>query len=146
MTSPNGGVITPQIKSQFADTQKEPGLMIFNMETALADLKAAGELRSKETSKRWQAHYDYALARLMSRLVYIYEYNNILAQVRGDSLPPARGSIHNGWRVGSQEEGADQRGPRSRSWSRTSRRRGSALPTKEPRHPVGVGFGGRGRI
>ena len=82
LTSPGGGVITPQIKNQFFATQKEPGIMIFHMETALADLKAAGEARAKESSKRWLANYDFALARLMSRLVYIYEYNNILAQVR----------------------------------------------------------------
>ncbi|HWY85126.1 MAG TPA: caspase family protein [Gemmataceae bacterium] len=103
LTNPGGGVITPQIKSQFAATQKEPGIMIFHMETALADLKAAGELRAKEPSKRWLANYDYALARLMSRLVYIYEYNNILAQVRADSLPPLE-PIHHGWRVGSQKK------------------------------------------
>jgi hypothetical protein len=97
------GPITPQVKKQFAATQQEPGIMIFEMETALADLKAAGQKRARETSKRWQANYDYALARLQSRLVYLYEYNNILAQVRSDSLPTLE-PIHTGWRVGSQKK------------------------------------------
>lgn len=103
LTNPAGGAITPAIKKTFADNQKEPGVMIFQMESALAELKAANEMRDKETSKRWVANYDYALARLQSRLVYIYEYNNILAQVRGDNLP-ALEPIHNGWRVGSQKK------------------------------------------
>ena len=98
-----GGPITPQIKSQYFATKQAPGIMIFHMETALADLKAAGQMRDKETSKRWLAHYDYALARLQSRLVYLYEYNNILAQVRSDSLPLLE-PIHTGWRVGSQKK------------------------------------------
>jgi hypothetical protein len=98
-----GGPITPQVKKQFAATQQEPGIMIFQMETALAELKTAGQKRAQETSRRWLANYDYALARLQSRLVYLYEYNNILAQVRGDSLPPLE-PIHTGWRVGSQKK------------------------------------------
>src|SRR5205085_8403669 len=73
------------------------------MEKTLADLQAAGEMRDKETSKRWLALFDYTMARFQSRLVYIYEYNNILAQVRGDSLPELQ-PIHNGWRVGSQKK------------------------------------------
>jgi len=103
LINPGGGAITPAIKKDFAASQKEPGVMIFQMETALADLKAAGEMRDKETSKRWLANYDYALARLQSRLVYLYEYNNILAQVRSDSLPPLE-PFHDGWRVGSQKK------------------------------------------
>ncbi len=93
--------ITPEIKKKFFAEQKEPGLLIFQMEKALADLKGAGEKREQETSKRWQANYDYALARLQSRLVFIYEYNNILAQVRGDNLPDLE-NVNNMWRVGSQ--------------------------------------------
>ncbi len=103
LTNPAGGTITQQIKTQFAATQKEPGIMIFQMEKALADLKAAGEMRDKETSKRWLANYDYTLARLQSRLVYIFEYNYVLAEVRSDSLP-ALEPVHNGWRVGSQKK------------------------------------------
>ena len=66
-----------------------------------AKLKEAGDKRDQEPSKRWQAHYDYCLARLQSRLVFIYEYNFVLAQVRSDSLP-ALEQVHNAWRIGSR--------------------------------------------
>ena len=98
-----GGQISAQIKAAFLKDQSEPGVMIFEMEKVLADMKAAAEMRDKESSKRWQANFDYALARLQSRLVFIYEYNNLLAQVRGDSLPALEGG-QNGWRVGSRKK------------------------------------------
>ena len=102
LTNP-GGPITPQIKASFLKDQQEPGVAIFELERALDVLKEAGKEHDKETSKRWLADYDYTLARLMARLVYTYEYNFILAQVRSDSLPELNPAIHNGWRIGSRE-------------------------------------------
>lgn len=102
LTNP-GGPITPQVKSQFAANQKDPGMLIFELEKALNEVKEAGAKRNEETSKRWLAHYDYAQARLQERLVYLYEYDNILAQVRRDDMP-ALEPIHNGWRVGSERK------------------------------------------
>ncbi len=102
LTNP-GGAITPQIKAQFLKEQQTPGLMIFELEKLKAEIDMVADKRDVETSKRWQAHFDYAVARLQSRLVFLYEYNNILAQVRSDSLP-ALEPIHNGWRVGSQKK------------------------------------------
>src|SRR5262249_32421963 len=55
-----------------------------------------------EPSKRWQAHFHYTLAKFESRVVYLYEYNFILAQVRGDQLPDIDPKIHTGWRAGSK--------------------------------------------
>ncbi len=102
LTDP-GGPITPAVKTAFLERQKGPALSIFALEQALVKLQKAGEEhRDNETAKRWQVHYDYTLARLKSRLIYIYEYNNILAQVRGDSLPELTPNVHNGWRVGSR--------------------------------------------
>jgi Caspase domain len=95
-----GSPITPAIKKQYLAKQQQPGLLIFEMENALAQMKVAGAKRDLETSKRWQAHFDYAMARLQARLVFIYEYDNILAQVRGDNLPELQ-SFQTGWRVGS---------------------------------------------
>ncbi len=92
--------ITPAIKKQYLDKQQQPGLLIFEMEGALAQMKAAGAKRDLEKSKRWQAHFDYAMAHLQARLVFIYEYDNILAQVRGDNLPDLQ-PFQTGWRVGS---------------------------------------------
>jgi hypothetical protein len=101
LTSP-GGPVSGKIKEAFLRDQREPGIAIFELERALDKLNQAADERDKEPSRRWQAHYDYTKARLMSRLVYTYEYNFILAQVRSDSLPELNPRIHNGWRVGSR--------------------------------------------
>ncbi|MCI0640031.1 MAG: caspase family protein [Gemmataceae bacterium] len=95
-----GTQISQQVKNGFLKEQQAPGLMIFNLETLKTEIDQLAEKRDMETSKRWLANFDYAYARLLSRIVYIYEYNNILAQVRGDSLPELE-PIHSGWRVGA---------------------------------------------
>ena len=61
--------------------------MQFELKDALDQLVKAGEMRDKETSKRWQVNFDLAVARLKARLIYLNEYNEILAKVRGDALP-----------------------------------------------------------
>jgi hypothetical protein len=82
------GAVNDQVKKQIHAEQRGPGQAIAGLERALAALEKAGKGRDKESSKRWQANYDFTLARLKSRLVYLYEYNNLLAQIRGDALPP----------------------------------------------------------
>jgi len=83
--------------------QKNPAMATLVLEELLMDAKKLAESRDQEKSKRWQAHFDLALARLQSRLVYIYEYNNLLAQVRTDSLPMLD-PVHTGWRVNSSNK------------------------------------------
>lgn len=81
--------------------EKEVARTMRELDEALQDLLAAGkEGRAKEPSKRWQAHYDYILARLEAQMAYLYEYNSLLGQMRKD-LPP-KGPT--GWRLASQEK------------------------------------------
>lgn len=103
LTNP-GGPVTPAVKKGFLAKQQEPGVAIFKLEEALGELQAAAEDRDKETSKRWQANYDYAQARMLSRLVYTFEYNFVLGDVRADRLPELKAAIHNGWRIGALPE------------------------------------------
>jgi hypothetical protein len=92
--------VTQERKNNVRQEQELLGLSTFNLEKALADLKAAEEERDKETSRRWQANFDYTRARLQSRLVYLIEYNYVLSRVRADDLPElAPGQT--GWRVGT---------------------------------------------
>jgi hypothetical protein len=97
------GNTTAQIKKQVLKEQVDPGKSILALKEALEDLKKAGEERAKEPSKRWQANYDYVLARLESRLVYIFEYNYVLAQIRSESLPPLENGA-TGYRLGARKK------------------------------------------
>jgi hypothetical protein len=81
------GANTAQVKGQIKNEQSAPGKAKFYLKEAYDDLKAVAKLRAKEPSKRWQAQYDYVLARTLARLIFVVEYNYVLAQIRTDSLP-----------------------------------------------------------
>jgi hypothetical protein len=70
---------------------------LIDLELDLDRLTAVGGKRAAET-KRWQAHYDYAVAELQLRIVLLNEYNRALGHVKTEALPdlPA-GST--GWRL-----------------------------------------------
>ncbi len=95
------GPISDMGKAAFLEKQKEPGLLIFELEEALMMMVEADkdENRTAETNKRWQANFDYTMARLKARLVYIHEYNYILGDIRADRLPVLEGDA-SGWRLG----------------------------------------------
>ncbi|HEX3315178.1 MAG TPA: hypothetical protein VHR72_09830, partial [Gemmataceae bacterium] len=102
--NPGGGAFDQNRKKQFLAEQKEPALAILDLDETLDAMKKVDEDRDKETNKRWLAHFDMAKARLMSRLVYINEYNNLIAQIRTDALPPLEEKIHVGWRVNTSHK------------------------------------------
>lgn len=98
------GPIDAKKKTAFLAEQSEPGVMLFELERALSDMKRVGEEdMEKETAKRWRANFDYTQARLKARIVYIYEYSYLLGQIRLDALPPLEGGA-DGWRVGSRKK------------------------------------------
>ena len=102
--NPGGGAFDQNRKKQFLEEQKEPAVAILDLEEMYSDMKDLDKDREKETNKRWLAHFDMAKARLMSRLVYIYEYDNLIAQIRTDSLPALEEKIHVGWRVNTSNK------------------------------------------
>ena len=70
----------------------------------LEELRKAALHRDKESSPRWQAHYDYILAQLLARTAYISEYNLMLGKIRKDELPPLDPKLHKGWRLSAVEK------------------------------------------
>jgi hypothetical protein len=97
------GPLNDKAKAAFLREQKEPGLLIFELEQVLDRVKSAKSDMDNETSKRWRAHFDFTEARLKARLVYLYEYNYLLAAIRRDELPPLD-KDQDGWRVGSRKK------------------------------------------
>lgn len=102
LPNPGGQSFDVKYKALIKTKQERLGMAIFELEQAWNKLQMAGENLEKETSKRWQAHYEYTTARMMSRLVFVSEYNFILAQIRSDSLPEIDPKIHTGWRIASR--------------------------------------------
>jgi hypothetical protein len=94
----------PKVKATFLAEQSEPGVMLFELERALREMRAVAEAdMDKETSKRWRANFDYTQARLKARIVYIHEYSYLLGQIRTDALP-ALDNGADGWRIGARKK------------------------------------------
>jgi hypothetical protein len=96
----------PTNEAQFKDRIRniqttEVAVLLNELNEALEDLKDAGKERAQETSRRWQATYDYVLARMEMQIAYLYEYTTMLGAMRID-LPAHDPKIHGGWRLASQ--------------------------------------------
>lgn len=93
--------LKPQGKLLILKEQQVLGSMVFELEKGLAQLARAGEERAKEPSRRWQAHYDHVQALFLARLIFCYEYNYMLAQLRTDRMPELPFGCP-GWRLASR--------------------------------------------
>lgn len=89
---------TPKAKAAFLRLQETLGIAIFQIEQVLPELKKADEHRGQETSKYWRAHFDWAQAQLEGDILFLYEYNFTLGQIRADNLPPLAAS-DDGWTI-----------------------------------------------
>jgi Caspase domain len=99
------GPTSDDVKKDLTDTQKEgPAKLLLSLSETLEKLEAVAGERSKEKSKRWLAHYDYVTAQVKARMVYVSEYNLLLAKVKKEELPPLDPKLHNGYRLASQEK------------------------------------------
>src|SRR5262249_23766198 len=72
------------------------------LEDELENMKKAADMR-KDAPRRWQANYDFILARLEEQIAYVYEYASMLGQLRKD-LPPRDAAAHGGGRLASREK------------------------------------------
>jgi hypothetical protein len=93
----------PRFKKQVEMDERQIAELIDSLQDALNALKAAGDNaetgRAKET-KRWQANYDFTLARLEAQIAYLFEYQSMLGQMRKQLPDLAPGQT--GWRLASQ--------------------------------------------
>src|SRR5207249_11902623 len=85
-------------KKAVKDEQEFWAVGIAKVELAMIQLQEVAPLRAN-APRRWQAHYDYALAEVKARLAFMNEYNLLLGNIITDTLPemdPKQG--HNGYK------------------------------------------------
>jgi hypothetical protein len=86
-------------KGRVEENERHVARMMGPLQDALEELKnAAGkenELRDAEPL-RWQANYDFMLARLEAEIAFLFEYQSMLGQMRKE-LPPRDPALHGGW-------------------------------------------------
>jgi hypothetical protein len=89
-------------KNAVFDDEKQVAKILGQLSEAHETLVAEEvvEERGKET-KRWQANYDFMVARLEAQIAFLYEYQSMLGRMRKE-LPPRDTKIHGGWRLAAQ--------------------------------------------
>jgi hypothetical protein len=95
-----------QFRTQLMNVQMNVGLVMFKLDTLLDELEGMRPDRANEP-KKWQANYDYVLARLSAQVASLYEYNSKLGQLRRD-FPEIDPKLHQGWQLVDGETFTDR--------------------------------------
>ncbi|MFO0800851.1 MAG: caspase family protein [Gemmataceae bacterium] len=92
------GVIDERLKKEVGREQDYLAVATPRIEQVLFLLEAV-EPKKPQQSKRWQAHYDYAVAHAKARLAYLHEYNLALGNIKTEVLPARDPKLHDGYRL-----------------------------------------------
>jgi len=92
---------TDAYKAIVKNLQKAPARVMNDLREVMEDLEKAGEERKEEKSKRWQVHYDFALAMVKAKYAYTHEYSLMAGEIRRDALPELPKGAGWGWRLAS---------------------------------------------
>jgi hypothetical protein len=80
------GPLSEALKNEVKKEMEFWAIGMIELEEHLNRLNAVQAMRASEP-KRWQAHYDFALATLKVRLAYMNEYNKLLGNLVAETLP-----------------------------------------------------------
>lgn len=100
--APAGGNAEKLFKDRVENDGRRVALLTRAMTDALDILQdpKVVEARGSE-SKRWQANYDFMLARVQLEFAYLIEYDSMLGLMRKE-FPPLDPKLHGGWKLASQ--------------------------------------------
>ncbi len=77
-------VDAPEFKEAMERNQALTARVQYTVDAALEPIAYVVKMRDRETSRRWQAHYDLIRGRLMAMKVRAYEYNMACARMKKD--------------------------------------------------------------
>ncbi|MBY0522237.1 MAG: caspase family protein [Gemmataceae bacterium] len=86
--------------------QEQLALIIRELEKEAETLRDLEDQRAREP-KRWQANYDYVLARLLLGSAELREYSAMLGKVRKEELPSLEKGVHVGYKLVAQDKITD---------------------------------------
>jgi hypothetical protein len=92
-----------RFKKRVENDERQVAMLMRAVEDALMELHAPEVVtaRENEKSKRWQANYDFMLARVELEYAYLFEYQSMLGSIRKE-FPPRNPELHGGWKLASQ--------------------------------------------
>jgi len=88
----------PEFKEAMKENQIVVARIEYTVKEALVPISAVSRLRDRETSRRWQAHYDLIRGRLLAMRIRCNEFNSACAQMIRDA-PKFKDPGSNTWRL-----------------------------------------------
>jgi hypothetical protein len=102
---PGAGDAETAFKARIFEDSKAMAPLVARLENALDKLREVGD-EKENAPPRWQANYNFMLARLQAQLAFLEEYQGLLGQMRKD-LPEHDANLHTGFRMASSEKAND---------------------------------------
>ncbi|WP_435008746.1 vWA domain-containing protein [Tundrisphaera lichenicola] len=94
---------SPEFKEEMTRNQETVARIAYTVDEALVPITAAARMRDRETSRRWQAHYDLIRGRLLTMKIRCHEYNIACARMKRDA-PKFQNPKSNAWQLTPTEE------------------------------------------
>lgn len=110
----------PDFKDAIKNSQVTVARVEYTVKEALGPIAAVSKLRDRETSRRWQAHYDLIRGRLLAMRIRCNEFNSICAQFLKDQ-PKFKNPGSNTWKLVPSEE-LHARDPQAKAVAAEARR------------------------
>lgn len=82
-------------KGQVEANERDVARILGLLRETYEELEAAKDMRDS-APKRWQANYDFVLARLEAQIAFLFEYQSALGRMRKE-LPERDPTLHGGW-------------------------------------------------
>jgi hypothetical protein len=99
---PHGVQHENAFRNEIINDQRRIASVLRVLEDELKLLQDAGAMR-KDATRRWQANYDFMLARFQTQVAYVYEYSSMLGAMRKE-FPQRDPTVHIGWRMASRKK------------------------------------------
>lgn len=100
--APGGGKAETQFKDRVMNDERKVADLLRAVEDSLMELRDPKVVEAKAMeSKRWQANYDFMLARVELEYAYLFEYQSMLGSMRKE-FPPRDPELYRGWKLASQ--------------------------------------------
>ena len=90
------------IQFEIRNTSKLLGQVVQFLNQAIEELRSAEKFRDKEASKRWQAHYDLLMGRMLATRIRCYRSVPLLQEMFEKPKVP-KSHIANGWELAGNE-------------------------------------------
>lgn len=110
----------PDFKEAVKRNQVIVARVEYTVKEALGPISSVSKLRDRETSRRWQAHYDLIRGRLLAMRIRCNEFNSACAQMLRDQ-PKFKSPGSNTWKLVPSEE-INARDPQAKAVAAEARR------------------------